>query len=182
MSFPRIDGGAWIREGQGEERQGSGARRRQEEIHHRVTNLTGPSSDSQATNDPPPWPLRPTATRNRIICCGPVGEQKEKMIMVSPSLCHCNTHTAGRHRSYMLWCHTDVSNVVAPPATSLSCTISAGVNDIAGDSCCKASAPHWWWWERIRGQCVVHQQQHICALMKTDELHRIYVSYGSCQT
>lgn len=34
--FPsRLDSGARSREGQGEERQGSGARRRQEEIHHR---------------------------------------------------------------------------------------------------------------------------------------------------
>ena len=41
--FHRVVSGARSREGQGEERQGSGARRRQEEIHHRVTSLTGPS-------------------------------------------------------------------------------------------------------------------------------------------
>ena len=82
----RLDSGAWSREGQGEERKGSGARRRQEEIHHRVTNLDGPSLDRSATNGPPPWPLRPTTTPSRIVCCGPVWEQKpKKMISVSPS-------------------------------------------------------------------------------------------------
>lgn len=53
--LPRLDSGAWSREGQWEERQGSGARRRQEEIHHRVTSLTGPSSDSQ----PAKWSSTP---------------------------------------------------------------------------------------------------------------------------
>lgn len=51
-----------------------------------VTNLDGPSLDSSATNGPPPWPLRPTTTPSRIVCCGPVWEQKpKKMISVSPS-------------------------------------------------------------------------------------------------
>ncbi|KAM7404993.1 hypothetical protein PAMP_012284 [Pampus punctatissimus] len=90
-----LDSGAGSREGQGEERQGSGARRRQEEIH-RVTNLTGPSSDSSPTNGPPPWLLRLTTTPNRIVCCGPAREQKQKMITwgkpESTAKHHANTH------------------------------------------------------------------------------------------